>query len=169
MDNLAQSFFVGLIFCSLLSDSYIIYNDILKNDYIKKKINYAKKMCDVVVGISCNNYKNDNNGNIIINAEDVGDIKSKSTNPFEEDCDEDIVFNNVFDNTVKEEVIKEEVIKEAVIKEAVIKEEVIKEEPVIKKEPIKPEVIKKSSKKLNKEATPDKNIKYIIKKESKKK
>ena len=86
MDNLAQSFFVGLIFCSLLSDSYIIYNDILKNNYIKKKVNYVKKIYDVVVGISCNNYKNDNNGNIIIDFENI-----KSTNPFEEDCYEEQV------------------------------------------------------------------------------
>ena len=37
IDKLAQSFFLVLIFCSLLSDSYIIFENFIKNDYVKKK------------------------------------------------------------------------------------------------------------------------------------
>ena len=37
IDKLAQSFFLVLIFCSLLSDSYIMFENFIKNDYIKKK------------------------------------------------------------------------------------------------------------------------------------
>ena len=66
IDNVAQSFFIALIFCSIISDSYIVLNNFFENNYIKKKVNYFKKIYKIVVSLSFNDYKNDNNGNIII-------------------------------------------------------------------------------------------------------
>jgi len=48
IDNLAFSFFSLLTFCSLLSDSYIIINSFLKNNYVKKKINNIKNISKVI-------------------------------------------------------------------------------------------------------------------------
>jgi hypothetical protein len=66
INNLAFSFFSGLVICSLLSDSYIILNNFLKNNYIKKKIDYYKNIYRIIVGLSLNSFKNDQDGNIII-------------------------------------------------------------------------------------------------------
>lgn len=37
IDNLAQSFFIVLIVCSLMNDSYVVVNNLFNNTYIKKK------------------------------------------------------------------------------------------------------------------------------------
>ena len=47
IDRLAQSFFIVLISCSLMNDSYILINDFFKNNYVKKKINYIKNIFDI--------------------------------------------------------------------------------------------------------------------------
>jgi hypothetical protein len=94
IDNLAQTFFVTLVFTSLLSDSYIVCSDFMKNDFIKKKLNYAKKIFNIVTGLSFNKYKNDEDGNIIID-------NKVSTNPFDidmtEDDDDDILIGDDYD------------------------------------------------------------------------
>jgi hypothetical protein len=95
IDNLAQTFFVTLVFTSLLSDSYIVCSDFMKNDFIKKKLNYAKKIFNIVTGLSFNKYKNDEDGNIIID-------NKVSTNPFdidmtEDDDDDDILIGDDYD------------------------------------------------------------------------
>jgi hypothetical protein len=84
IDRLAQSFFLVLIFCSLISDSYIILENFMKNDYVKKKINYVKKLSKVVVGLSFSNYKKDDEGNIIIeNDESKNNISDESDDEIE--------------------------------------------------------------------------------------
>ena len=89
IDRLAQSFFIVLISCSLMNDSYILINDFFKNNYVKKKINYIKNICDISYNLAFNNYKNDNEGNIIIDktnivTEDLND-NSDIDDVFEED------------------------------------------------------------------------------------
>lgn len=86
INNLAFTFFSGLVICSILSDSYIIINNILNNNYIKKKISYCKKLYKIIIGLSFNFYKRDEEGNIII--EDIYNEKknnNKCTNPFDDD------------------------------------------------------------------------------------
>jgi hypothetical protein len=66
IDKIAQSFFILLVFCSLLSDSYIVFNNFLQNNFVKKNINYYKNIYKIVIGVTFNKYKNDEEGNIII-------------------------------------------------------------------------------------------------------
>lgn len=77
IDNLAFAFFASLAICSILNDSYTIFNNFLKNNYVKKKLNYCKKIKTVIFGLLFNQYENDKEGNIIID-------KIISTNPFDE-------------------------------------------------------------------------------------
>ena len=102
IDNLAFSFFSLLTMCSLLSDSYIIINDFFKNTYIKKKINHIKNIGKVIFGLSFKKYKNDDDGNIIIEDkcyDEINNIDIKSstfvnTNPFQYDTDSDSDSDN---------------------------------------------------------------------------
>ena len=92
IDKLAQSFFLVLIFCSLLSDSYIIFENFIKNDHVRKRINYFKKLSKVVVGLSFSNYKKDNEGNIIIENENKNNISDDSDDEVEvEQISEELV------------------------------------------------------------------------------
>lgn len=77
IDNLAFAFFASLAICSILNDSYTIFNNFLKNNYVKKKLNYCKKIKTVIFGLLFNQYENDKEGNIIID-------EKISTNPFDE-------------------------------------------------------------------------------------
>ncbi len=83
IDNLAFSFFSLLTFCSVLSDSYIVINNFLKSNEVKKKMNYLNKVFKVVVGLSFKKYKNDEEGNIIIDNENYENQK-KYNNPFDD-------------------------------------------------------------------------------------
>ena len=138
IDRLAQGFFISLIFCSLMSDSYITINNFIKNDYIKKKINYFNKIYKVIVCLTFNNYKDDNEGNIIIEENsksnivdldnDSNEYNNKSKNPF-------IDYNSDYEESIKETDEKEHSDQLAIIK----KEEIYKEEhsdqlAIIKKE-----------------------------------
>ena len=115
IDNIAQSFFIVLIFCSLVSDSYLLFDNFIKNDYIKKKVNYCKKIYKITVDLFLNNYEKDDEGNIIINKKNIKTIKSKeknikksknikdnielkSKNPFDEEYDNEIIENNIHCN-----------------------------------------------------------------------
>jgi hypothetical protein len=110
IDNIAQSFFIVLIFCSLVSDSYLLFDNFIKNDYIKKKVNYCKKIYKITVDLFFNNYEKDNEGNIIINKKNIKTIKCKniknikdtkdniqlkSKNPFDEEYENDIIENDI--------------------------------------------------------------------------
>jgi hypothetical protein len=112
INNLAFSFFSGLVICSILSDSYIILNNFLKNNYIKKKINYFKNIYRIIIGLSLNSFKNDDNGDIIIQ-----ESENKSTNPFDEDYDDsldnllkkiDELDSNIIDDFINNEDINNE-------------------------------------------------------------
>ena len=96
IDNIAQSFFLVLIFCSLVSDFYIAFDNFLNNNYIKKKISYCKKVYKVIVGLTFNNYIKDKEGNIIINEKPV-EVKPiiKSYNPFDDDDDISLILKNI--------------------------------------------------------------------------
>jgi len=95
INNLAFSFFSGLVICSIVSDSYIIFNNFLKNNYIKKKLNYCKKIYKIIIGLSFNSFKNDDNGNIIIE-----DYQKKITNPFDDEYEDYIEEYEDIDNYI---------------------------------------------------------------------
>jgi len=96
IDNIAFAFFSLLTFCSILSDSYIVINEAFSNTYIKKKFNRFKNFTDVVMGLSFHKYKNDKEGNIIIdNTNNTNHKKSSSTNPFD---DIDNLHDNIINN-----------------------------------------------------------------------
>ena len=96
INNLAFSFFSGLVICSLLSDSYIILNNFFKNNYIKKKINYIKNLYKIFISLASNSFKNDEEGNIII--EDENDIKINLVKNNEENNEENNNEDNDEDN-----------------------------------------------------------------------
>jgi hypothetical protein len=100
VDNLALAFFTSLVACSILSDSYIVANNFLKNNYIKKRLSYIKKIYKVINAVVRNNYKKDDNGNIVLDevkveTEDVELVPEEietniaSTNPFDQDGEKD--------------------------------------------------------------------------------
>jgi hypothetical protein len=146
INNLAFSFFSGLVICSILSDSYIILNNFLKNNYIKKKINYFKNIYKIIIGLTLNSFKNDDNGNIIIE-----ESENKSTNPFDEDYDDSLdnllekineldtnirnneeilkleQINDLDTNIINEDIINEDIINEDIINKDIINEDIINE------------------------------------------
>ena len=83
IDKIAFAFFSSLVICSILNDSYLIINDFFKNSYIKKKISYLSKIYKIIIGLSMNNYKKDDDGNIILDTDEI-----KSTNPFDYNSDD---------------------------------------------------------------------------------
>ncbi len=56
-DNLAQSFLIGLVFCSLISDVYIGVHSIIKNEDIKKKIHYISDVVSAITSFSLKKYE----------------------------------------------------------------------------------------------------------------
>ncbi len=96
IDRIAFIFFSALTFCALMNDSYSFIHNFFKNDYVKKKVNNINKIKKVFFGLLCNNYNNDEEGNIIIEESNQNDTILK--NPFD-DCDED------YDNYDDEEII----------------------------------------------------------------
>ena len=114
IDKIAFIFFSALTFCALMNDSYSLVHNFFKNDYVKKKMNNMNKIKKVFFGLLFNNYKNDEDGNIIIEEEDL--VKNTNLkNPFEDDendeddydivDDEDIV--NMYVNENKIDTVEE--------------------------------------------------------------
>lgn len=111
VDNLALAFFTSLVACSILSDSYIVANNFLKNNYIKKRLSYIKKIYKVINAVVRNNYKKDNNGNIIfdevkIDSEEVELIPEEeenkvSTNPFDQEIQKETKTDSENINSTK--------------------------------------------------------------------
>ena len=66
IDNLAQSFFIVLIFCSVLNDSYSIMNNYFNNEHVQKKMKYYNNVYTVAKNILTKNYESDIDGTIII-------------------------------------------------------------------------------------------------------
>ena len=103
IDKIAFAFFSSLVICSILNDSYLIVNNFFKNSYIKKKISYLTKIYKVIVGLSTNNYKNDDNGNIILEIDEI-----KSTNPFDYTSDiNDLELLKKEINTLNNQVLED--------------------------------------------------------------
>lgn len=130
IDRIAFIFFSALTFCAIMNDSYSLFNNLFKNNYVKKKMNNLNKIRKVFIGLLFNNYTNDNEGNIIIE-EDVK-LNNISKNPFDDDDDEYYVdyeiINNNNDkvNEVTEAIVKEEVteaVAEEKVTEAFLEEE----------------------------------------------
>ena len=144
IDSIAQSIFVTLIFCSLVSDSYIMFDNFLKNNYIKKKIHYCNKIYQIIIGLSFNNYKKDKKGNIIISNEE------KVTE--EKVSEEKVNEEKVMEEKVTEEKVTEEKVTEEKVTEVKVTEEKVTEEKDM----------------IQKKNTPKKNIKEVIKKTKKK-
>lgn len=111
VDNLALAFFTSLVACSILSDSYIVANNFLKNNYIKKRLSYIKKIYKVINAVVRNNYKKDNNGNIVfdevkIDSEEVELIPEEeenkvSTNPFDQEIQKETKIDSENINSTK--------------------------------------------------------------------
>jgi len=65
INNLAQSIFIVLSFCSVISNIVIYSDKILENNEINKKFKSINNTYSVLKEYFFNNYKEDNNGNII--------------------------------------------------------------------------------------------------------
>jgi hypothetical protein len=109
IDKLAQSFFIVLVFCSVASDSYIFVENLLKNNYVKKKVNYFKKIYKVIRGLTFNNYINDEEGNIVI--------------------DENIIENNENNKVAQEIEISDDIIS---VDEVIVDDDIITKDEIIK-------------------------------------
>ena len=70
IDNLAQSFFILLIFCSCLSDFII-----LKNGGLSEKVN---NISDAIYGVVFNKCNKDEKGNIVIDKKEIEDFLKDS-------------------------------------------------------------------------------------------
>ena len=161
IDRLAQSFFMVLVFCSFVSDSYIVFENFLKNNYVQKKLNYYKKLYKVVCGLSFNNYKNDDDGNIIIDdvhvLKDIDEL-SETSSILEENIDANI------QNTEKV-VNNEEPLPLSSLKEKVVDNEEplplssLKEKVLIKEDFEQDEYNKKNIKTIKTKKIIKKNIK----------
>jgi hypothetical protein len=132
IDNIAQSFFFVLIFCSLVSDSYIVFDNFLKNNYVKKKVGFLKKIYKITINLFCNNYEKDNDGNIIINklTENVNKkVKKNNTllkinNPFDDIYKELEEIKEIVENVINEDSVNEGSVNEGSVNEgSVINEE----------------------------------------------
>ena len=113
IDKLAQSFFIVLVFCSVASDSYIFINNILKNNYVKKKINYAKKMYKIARGLTLQNYINDDEGNIII--DDKDEDKNVKEQDEKENIDDNLELEIESKKTDESNIVNKEVLDETII------------------------------------------------------
>ena len=51
IDKIALAFFSSLLICSILNDSYSIINNFLKNNYVKNKIDYLKKIYKIIISL----------------------------------------------------------------------------------------------------------------------
>ena len=67
INTVAQSFFFILIFLSLLSDTYIMLNNIVEKKYVKNKIEYIKNIYNLTKNLLLNKYE-ENNNCIMINS-----------------------------------------------------------------------------------------------------
>ena len=86
IDKVAQGFFISLLVCSFINDSYIIIDNLFKNKHVKKKVNHINHLYKVVSNIAFNNYKNDEEGNIIID-DSIKDDEDNDSIKDEEDND----------------------------------------------------------------------------------
>lgn len=84
IDNLAQSFFILLIFCSCLSDFII-----LKNGGLSEKVN---NISDAIYGVVFNKCNKDEKGNIVIDKKEIEDFLKDSDDESEATTDVPVVF-----------------------------------------------------------------------------
>ncbi len=101
-DNLAQSFLIGLVFCSVLSDVYIGVHSIFNNEDLKKKINYYQDVVSAVSSFSLNKYEENDDGSIYI---ENNVNKNKDKNQFKEKIK---IEKENKDVHFQQEIIKEE-------------------------------------------------------------
>ncbi len=65
IDNLAQSFFIGLFFCTLLGDSYLYVQQFSKTSFMKKQLKKVKNISEAVSCVLFKKYKEED-GKIVI-------------------------------------------------------------------------------------------------------
>jgi seryl-tRNA synthetase len=122
IDNLAQSFFITLIFCALLNDSYSIINNFFNTEYIQKKMKYGNHIFTAVKYIFTNDYEKDKRGNIIIKKKnEIKETISKLINNISPQSTEDEHIPYIEEIVNDTEKLKEEV------------EEVMEEPEIIEK------------------------------------
>ena len=167
IDNLAQSFFITLIFCALLNDSYSIINNFFNTEYIQKKMKYGNYILTAIKYIFTNDYEKDKRGNIVIkkilNEKDnickkiEGIIKE---NPIEvlqqkkEEIKEKIsnIVNNISHKIIEEDNVKNLEVESNIYMNIEKKE---KEKEVVEEQ----EIIEKKVHKVKKDKEHKKNIK----------
>ena len=99
IDKIAFIFFSALTFCALMNDSYSLIHNFFKNDYVKKRMNNMNKIKKVFFGLLFNNYKDDEEGNIIIEEEDL--VKNTNLkNPFDDDDNDEDDYDIVDDEDI---------------------------------------------------------------------
>ena len=111
IDRIAFIFFSALTFCAIMNDSYSLFNNLFKNNYVKKKMSNLNKIKKVFIGLLFNNYTNDNEGNIII--EEDSNLNNVSKNPFDDEYDDEYyvdyeIINSNNDKFKADEVKEEE-------------------------------------------------------------
>ena len=94
IDNLAQSFFIGLFFCTLLGDSYLYVQQFSKTPFMKKQLKKVKNITEAVSCVFFKKYKEED-GNIVIESP-IQD--KKNDNDVKED-DDSITDNNQQEET----------------------------------------------------------------------
>ena len=109
IDKLAQSFFLALILCSLMNDSYIIIINFTNNTYIKKKVGYIKNIINIAYNLSFNNFKKDTDGNIIIETDNYEVLSDLGSEDDSDNDDETSIKENI--NKEKYVNIKENILK----------------------------------------------------------
>lgn len=69
IDNLAQSFLVGLVICSTLSDGYILFQKYMNDKKFQKNIEYYSDVFNAVTSFSLNKHTESDDGSIIIDTQ----------------------------------------------------------------------------------------------------
>ncbi len=69
IDNLAQSFLVGLVICSTLSDGYILFQKYMNDKKFQKNIEYYSDVFNAVTSFGLNKHTESDDGSIIIDTQ----------------------------------------------------------------------------------------------------
>jgi hypothetical protein len=133
IDNLAQSFLIGLVLCSALSDGYIFLQNMSKD----KNMEYYKDVYQAVTSFSLQKYEETDDGSILI----VSDTKEETKKEMKEDKIEKEI------EIEKQETSQEELIQETVSSNPIK----IHIEPIFENSTKEENPEKKKEKKRNKE------------------
>jgi hypothetical protein len=69
IDNLAQSFLIGLVICSTISDGYIMFKNYINDKETKKNVEYYSDVISAVSSVVFNKCEKNDDGTLIIETE----------------------------------------------------------------------------------------------------